>query len=92
MSPQDYEVVIRPLSAAEGGGFLATVSELPGCKSDGATPEQALANAYAMIGCWIAAAGSLGMPVPRPRPPAGRSPRTCPDRAARRKQRRRRPD
>lgn len=41
----DYPVVIRPLSQDEGGGYLATFPDLPGCMSDGETPEEALKNA-----------------------------------------------
>ena len=67
MSPQDYEVDIRPLSLADGGGFIATVPELPGCFSDGETPEEALHNAYDAIGCWMEAAEETGRPVPEPR-------------------------
>lgn len=64
MKPQDYEVVIRPLPVSDGGGYLATVPELPGCKSDGDTPQDALANAYDAIACWIEAAEELGRTVP----------------------------
>ncbi|RXD03367.1 type II toxin-antitoxin system HicB family antitoxin [Sphingomonas sp. UV9] len=64
MKPEDYEVVIRPLPASDGGGYLATVPELPGCKSDGDTPQDALANAYDAIACWIEAAEELGRTVP----------------------------
>jgi len=39
-----YAVVIEPLSAEDGGGFLARVTDLPGCMSDGETPAEALAN------------------------------------------------
>jgi predicted RNase H-like HicB family nuclease len=67
MTPQDYEVVIRPLSDAEGGGFLATAPELPGCKSDGSTPQEALDNLYDAIGCWMEAAKEMGRPVPEPK-------------------------
>ncbi len=31
----DYPVAIRPLSAAEGGGYLAEAPDLPGCVADG---------------------------------------------------------
>ncbi len=34
MNLQDYEVVIRPLPLSNGGSYLASVPELPGCKSD----------------------------------------------------------
>jgi predicted RNase H-like HicB family nuclease len=67
MNPHDYELVIRPLTEDEGGGFLATVRELPGCKSDGATPQEALENAYDAIACWMEAAKEMGRPVPQPR-------------------------
>ena len=60
MRPQDYEVTIRPLSPDEGGGYLAIVAELPGCKSDGETPQEALENAYDAILCWIEAAEEMG--------------------------------
>ena len=64
MNPQDYEVVIRPLSPSDGGGYFAVVPALPGCKSDGDTPQDALANAYDAIACWIEAAEELGRAVP----------------------------
>ena len=67
MSAQDYEVAIRPLDPADGGGFIATVSELPGCFSDGDTPEEALRNAYDAIGCSIEAALEMGRAIPEPR-------------------------
>ncbi|HET9640872.1 MAG TPA: type II toxin-antitoxin system HicB family antitoxin [Allosphingosinicella sp.] len=67
MRPQDYEVTIRPLSADEGGGFLAIVPELPGCKSDGETPQQALENAYDAVICWMEAAEEMGRAIPMPK-------------------------
>ncbi|MGX1323870.1 antitoxin HicB [Bradyrhizobium sp. USDA 377] len=62
----DYAVTIRPLSAADGGGFVALVPDLPGCMSDGETPQEALANAQDAIACWIEAAHEMGRPVPEP--------------------------
>ena len=35
-----YPVVIEPLAPEDGGGFVATVPDLPGCMSDGETPEE----------------------------------------------------
>jgi antitoxin HicB len=67
MSAQDYEIHIRPLTEAEGGGYLATVPELAGCKSDGETPQEALENVLDAIGCWIEAAQEMGRAVPPPR-------------------------
>ena len=67
MKPQDYEVDIRPLGTADGGGFIAVAPELPGCMSDGETPQEALANAYDAIACWIEGAQEMGRAVPEPR-------------------------
>jgi predicted RNase H-like HicB family nuclease len=67
MKPQDYEIHIRPLSEEDGGGYLATVPELPGCMSDGETPEEALENVLDAIACWIEATKKMGRVVPPPR-------------------------
>lgn len=67
MKPHDYEVDIVPLSAADGGGFTAVAPELPGCRSDGDTPQEALDNIYDAIACWIEAAQEMGRAVPPPR-------------------------
>ena len=39
---RQYPVEIRPLSPDEGGGWLATFPDLPGCMGDGETPEAAI--------------------------------------------------
>lgn len=62
----EYPIVIAPLSAEDGGGFSALVPDLPGCMSDGDTPEQAIANVQDAIAMWIEAAHDLGRPIPRP--------------------------
>lgn len=67
MNVHRYEVVIRPLAAEDGEGYVATVPDLPGCKSDGETPQEALTNAYDAICCWIEGAEEMGRPVPEPR-------------------------
>lgn len=68
MSTTDYAVTIRPLPAAEGGGYIAYVLDLPGGMSDGETPQKALENAQDAIACWIEAAHELGRPIPEPTP------------------------
>ncbi len=67
MNAYRYEVDVKPLSEEQGGGWLAVVPELPGCKSDGDTPADALANAFDAIECWIEAAVEMGRKVPEPR-------------------------
>ena len=67
MKPQDYEIHIRPLAERDGGGYLATVPELPGCRSDGETPREGLENVLDAIACWIEAAEEMGRAPPPPR-------------------------
>lgn len=66
MSEHRYPIVISPLTADDGGGFAATVPDLPGCMSDGETPEEALVNVRDAIAAWIAMARELGHTVPAP--------------------------
>lgn len=67
MRPLHYEIAIRPLDEAEGGGFGATVPELPGCISEVEAPQEALENVYDAIACWVEAAQEMGRPVPLPK-------------------------
>jgi predicted RNase H-like HicB family nuclease len=62
----EYSVMVEPLSAEDGGGFVATVPDLPGCMSDGETPEEALANVRDAIAAWIEAAHDMGHMIPQP--------------------------
>jgi antitoxin HicB len=66
MSRTDYRMVIERLAPEDGGGFVATAPELPGCMSDGETRDEAMANLDDAIGAWIAEARALGRPVPEP--------------------------
>lgn len=66
MTALAYPVLIEPLSSEDGGGFLATVPDLPGCMSDGESPEEALRNVSQAIDEWIEHARSLGWAVPQP--------------------------
>jgi antitoxin HicB len=61
-----YPVVVEPLAPEDGGGFLATVPDLPGCVSDGESPEEALHSVQDAILEWIDEARRLGHEVPKP--------------------------
>lgn len=61
-----YQVLIEPLSAEDGGGFLATVPDLPGCMSDGETQSEAYDNVQDAITCWFEAAQEMGHAIPPP--------------------------
>jgi predicted RNase H-like HicB family nuclease len=62
----DYKVEIIKISEEDGGGYLAFVPKLPGCMSDGETPEEALKNVQDAIKCWIETAKEKGRPIPLP--------------------------
>jgi len=66
MPKLDYPVLIEPLPPEDGSGFVATVPDLPGCMSDGETPEEALANVRDAVAAWIEEAHALGRTVPKP--------------------------
>lgn len=61
-----YSVVIELMSEDDGGGYLATVPELPGCMSDGETRAEAVTNVEDAILCWLEAAREMGRPIPKP--------------------------
>jgi predicted RNase H-like HicB family nuclease len=67
MRKLDYAVVIDPLPEEDGGGFLATVPDLPGCMSDGDTREEAARNVGDAIDSWLEEARALGREIPEPR-------------------------
>jgi predicted RNase H-like HicB family nuclease len=62
----EYAVRIERLPGSEGGGYVATVPDLPGCMSDGETPEEALKNVQEAITSWIEAAQEWQMDIPHP--------------------------
>jgi predicted RNase H-like HicB family nuclease len=68
-----YSVVVEPLSEADGGGYLARALDLPGCMSDGETPEEAVVNVQDAIAAWIEAAREQGREIPEPARLAGES-------------------
>lgn len=61
-----YGHIITPLSAADGGGYMITFPDLPGCMSDGDTLDEVLANGRDAFNSWIAAQADMGRPVPEP--------------------------
>ena len=63
---EDYAHIISPLSAEEGGGFLITFPDLPGCLSDGATEVAALANGRDAFLAVVSALHDLGREIPAP--------------------------
>lgn len=62
-----YAATLTRIAPEDGSGWLAEVPQLPGCLSDGETPEGALANVKEAIECWLAAALEDGDTPPVPR-------------------------
>jgi predicted RNase H-like HicB family nuclease len=57
-----YEIIIY--WSDEDDSFVAEVPELAGCMADGATYQEALANAEIVIQEWIETASELGREIP----------------------------
>jgi predicted RNase H-like HicB family nuclease len=68
-----HTLEIAPLADELGGGYLATIPDLPGCMSDGETPEEALHNVQDAIESWIEAAKEWKQEIPKPSPPLARA-------------------
>lgn len=61
-----YPFEMRPLTNQEGGGWLITYPDLPGCMSDGETPEEAMRNGRDALAAWIEAMHAAGRKIPAP--------------------------
>ena len=62
----EYPFELRPLTNDEGGGWLVVYPDLPGCMSDGETPEEAMHNGKDALAAWLRAAEDAGRKVPQP--------------------------
>lgn len=60
-----YEIILY--RSRDDDAFIAEVPELPGCAADGATRQEALANAEIVIAEWIETARELGREIPEPK-------------------------
>jgi predicted RNase H-like HicB family nuclease len=60
-----YELIIY--WSDEDQAFLVEVPELPGCMADGATYQEAVANAEVVMQEWIETAKEFGQPIPEPK-------------------------
>lgn len=69
----EYPFEVRPLTGDEGGGWLITFPDLPGCMSDGESPEEAIKNGRDAVAAWLVATQDAGREAPRPgEPPSGK--------------------
>ncbi|MDR1669179.1 MAG: type II toxin-antitoxin system HicB family antitoxin [Oscillospiraceae bacterium] len=61
-----YSVIFRHVTDESGDYYFASVQELDGCMSDGATWEEAQANIMEAMEGWIETRIEQGFPVPIP--------------------------
>jgi antitoxin HicB len=61
-----YSHIISRIPDEDGGGFLITFPDLPGCMSDGATEAEAVANGRDAFRAWVAARTDAGKEIPEP--------------------------
>ena len=66
-----YPFTIRPLSEEDGGGFAIEYMDLPGCISDGETPEEALRNGSDAVKAYLRSCVKHGDPFPKPSAASG---------------------
>lgn len=62
----EYAFFIIPLSEEDGGGYAAIFPDLPGCMSDGETPEEALVNGQDAMKAWLSVQKERGVEIPAP--------------------------
>jgi antitoxin HicB len=61
-----YPCVVRPLNEEDGGGYLAFFLDLPGCMSDGDSPQEAIENALDALQVYLEAQEQRGAAIPAP--------------------------
>ena len=61
-----YPCAIRPLASDEGGGYLIEFLDVPGCISDGETPEEAIVNGRDALKACLLTLKEFRRPVPVP--------------------------
>ncbi|MDB6140035.1 MAG: putative nuclease of the RNAse fold, HicB family [Verrucomicrobiaceae bacterium] len=61
----NYEIIFY--WSREDAAMIAEVPELPGCRADGVTYEEALANVRVVIAEWIETARETGRDIPEPK-------------------------
>lgn len=67
MKFEDYPINIHPIPEDEGGGYLITFPDLPGCIADGKTIDEAVTEARDAFAAWAMAeqADKGALPTPK---------------------------
>ena len=61
-----YSHVLSPIAAADGGGFMFTMPDIPGVMADGATELEAIADGPEAFIATVSALVDMGQEVPAP--------------------------
>ena len=61
-----YSHVVSPIDAADGGGFMFTMPDIPGVVADGATELQAIADGRQAFIATVSAMADMGQEIPAP--------------------------
>lgn len=61
---ESYAHFITPLSIEDGGGFLFSIPDLPGCIADGNTLNEAIINGRDAFHSWVSACSDRDQEVP----------------------------
>ena len=61
-----YSHVVSPIDAADGGGFMFTMPDIPGVVADGATELQAIADGREAFMATVSALADMGREIPAP--------------------------
>lgn len=67
MKFEDYAIIVSRLPEEDGGGYLASFPDLPGCVCDGETPEEALEEAHDAFAAWTASVLKDKGELPKPK-------------------------
>ena len=71
MEFEDYPINLTPIPSEEGGGYMVTVPDLPGCVADGDTIKRALEEARDAFQAWTMAEQEDKGSVPPPKTYSG---------------------
>lgn len=63
---ENYAFFVDPLSEEDGGGFVVTFPDLPGCHADGETVEEAIREAKDAFAIWMEVQVERGVDIPSP--------------------------
>lgn len=71
MKFEDYPVNISPIPADEGGGYMVSFPDLPGCMADGNTIDEAIIDARDAFDAWTGAEQEDTGELPAPKTYSG---------------------